>query len=392
MTVRALFLVAWISSSLANGVCAPATILEPAGDRWMYWFGDFDGKRTSASVYGAYGAFDYIASGYDFDDRHGQFLLDFDTTSIAPAGRGAGNYQVSSISVRLVVNEDNQFVYDPTPDDLATFRGAADADLGRPIELFGVGYRSGFSRETFRENSPFNNQPFLQQGNVLIVKSRRNAYAMDFIAGQPRDISNNVEENFSVRPWAVGQVPGYADLGGELVPSPLAAGALVPYDSIVTFSIDTTDPLIRSYVQEGLNAGRLQFMITSLTEHFYRGDEGVSGGFPSFYTKENFNHVPADNMFLAPRLTAEVAIGTPLVHRPKLSIERRSPSGFRISFATETGHTYQLQYRGAPGQTSVTNVGVPVTGDGSIRFIDDPADPGTNNLARFYHLLVTRIP
>jgi len=392
MMFRHLILVAGFALFLANGVCAPVSLREPAGDRWMYWFGDFDGQRASASVYGAYGAFDYIGSGYDFDDRHAQFLLDFDTTSIAPAGRGATNYQVSSISVRLVVNEDKQFVYDPTPDALATFRGTPDADPGRPIELFGVGYRSGFSRETFRENSAYNTVPFLQQGNVLIVKSRRNAYAMDFIAGQARDISNNVEENFSVRPWAVGQIPGLADFNGELVPSPLSSGALVPYDSILTFSIDTSDPLVRSYLQEGLNAGRLQFMITSLTEHVYQADQGVSGGFPSFYTKENFNHDPAQNMFLAPRLTADVAVATPPVHRPTLSIQQRSPSGFRISFATETGHTYQLQYRGTPGQTSVTNIGAPVTGDNSVRFIDDPAAPGTNNSVRFYHLLVTRNP
>jgi len=30
----------------------------------------------------------------------------------------------------------------------------------------------------------------------------------------------------------------------------------------MTFNIDLTNPLIRTYVQEGLNAGRLHFMVT----------------------------------------------------------------------------------------------------------------------------------
>lgn len=378
------------------GRSAPVSLLEPAGDRWMYWAGDFDGLRPSASVYGAYGPYDFISQGYDFDDRHAQFFLDFDTTDIAPAGQGPENYQISSLQVRLLVNEDEQFIYDPTHDPLGTYTGAEqDTSPGRPIELFGVGYRGGFTRETFRENSPYVSGNVTQENGVWIVKSRRNAYAMDFINGQPRDVSNNVEEDFEVRPWAIGQIPGVADLDGELDTSVVVQpGQSVPFEAIMTFTIDLSDPLIRAYVQEGLHAGRLHFMVTSLKEYVYTGDQGASGGFPSFYTKENSEHRPLFGVNLAPRLTADVAVssGPAAVHRPVPSIDRAPGSGFRISFATETGHSYQVQYRSSLNETAATNLGPAIAGDGTVRFVDDPTQPGAAVPRRFYHISVTKIP
>ena len=372
-----------------SGHAATVTLLEPKGDRWMYWLGDFDGARSSASVYGAYGSYDYVAEGYDFDDRHAQMFLDFDTTSIAPVGRGASNYQVTAIEIRLVVNEENQFRYDPTHDTLSTYTGEQqDANLGRPMELFGVGYRSGFSRETFRENSPYANSAFDVQNDVRIVKGRRNAYAMDFVDGVPRDISNNVEERFEVSPWAVGQIPGIADEGGELSPQPLSPGSPVPYEAVMTFTIVLTNPLIRAYVQEGLNAGRLHFMVTSLSEYVYAGDQGGAGGFPSFYTKDNFNHWPEGGINLAPRLTAQVTVGGAPVHRPIPIIDRAPVSGFQISFPTQTGHTYQVRYSSTPDMATVTNLGLPVIGDGLLRSVDDPAVASPELPKRFYHVLV----
>ena len=392
MNMRSLFSSAVFFLIAASGHAAAVTLLEPKGDRWMYWFGDFDGARSSASVYGAYGSFDYIAQGYDFDDRHAQMFLDFDTTSIAPAGRGASNYQVTSIEIRLVVNEENQFRYDPTHDALATYTGTQqDADLGRPMELFGVGYRSSFTRETFRENSSYADGAFAVQNGVRIVKARRNAYAMDFVGGVPRDISNNVEERLEASPWAVGRIPGVADINGELTPQPLSAGSLVPYEAVMTFTIDLTNPLIRAYVQEGLNAGRLHFMVTSLSEYVYADDQGAAGGFPSFYTKENFNHWPADSVNLAPRMTAQVTVGSAPVHRPIPIIDRAPASGFRISFATQTGHSYQVRYSNSPDMASPINLGLPVIGDGSLRFVDDSAAASSELPRRFYHILVTKI-
>ena len=364
---------------------SPVTILQPSGDRWMYWFGDATGTRPSASTYGAYGAFDYISQGYDFDDRHGQMFLDFDTTAIAPAGLDPASYHLGSITVRLVVNEGNAFVYDPTADPLGTYTGASsDADVGRPIELFGVGYRGGFSAANFNEASPYITGQY-QTNPVVTVKGRRNSFAMDFVAGAPRDVSNNVEESFEVQPWAVGQVPGYADFFGELVPSPLAPGALVPFDSVMTFELDLSRPDIRSYVQQGLHRGRLHLMVTSLKEYDYSGGGGApsGGGFPSFYTKENFNHSPTNGVYLAARLAGSVAV------KPPVAISRLSPSGFRLSFPTLPGHQYQPRHRPALNSTNYTLLGAPIVGDGTVKTVDDPV--GAVAALRFYDLEVINL-
>jgi hypothetical protein len=359
----------------------------------MYWYGDLDGARGTASVYGAYGSYDWVAQGYDFDDRHAQMFLDFDTTSIAPAGQGAANYQIGPVSVRLVVREDNEFFYDPTPDSLASFTGGEpDGDLGRPLELYGVGYRGGFSAANFFENSPYVTGTYEETPNrVLIIKGRRNAFAFDYVGGLARDVSNNVEEAFSVQPWAVGQIPGYADYYGELVTQPLTPGEAVPRDSVVTFQVDLSRPEVRAYVQQGLNVGRLRFMVTSLKEYSYSGEGGApsGGGFPSFYTKENFGHAPELGIYLAPRLQAEVTIQAAAAPRPLTGIERLSPSGFRISFPTEPGYRYQARYRQTLFGTNFTDLGAAVTGDGTLKSVDDIVPPGTS--CRFYHLEVSAL-
>lgn len=369
---------------LSSGVVvsAPFTLTQPTGDRWMYWVGDTDGGRPSASVYGAYGPFDLISQGYDFDDRHAQMLLDFDTTSIAQPGLGAGNYQVGSIVLSIVVDQGDAFVYDPTHDPLHTYTGASDPDAGRPIELFGVGYRGGFSLTSFRENSAYQ--------SVAGNKNVRNAYAMDFVSGLPRDVSNNVEQAFEVSPWAVGEVIGSVALNGTFEPGSLSAGQPVPWDAVIQFTVDLSDPLIRAYVQAGLNAGRLQFMVSSLLGYSYQGDEGASGGFPSFYTKESIYHDPTGNIFLAAQLSGDVSVGSAPVHRPSLSISHDAASGRnRIWFTAQEGHTYQFQFRDEliPGQWS--NLGSPKASS-SGQTIEEWDTLPAGKPRRFYQVIATR--
>lgn len=358
-------------------------ISEPAGDRWMYWMGDFDGQRQTASVYGAYGAFDYIAQGYDFDDRHAQMFLDFNTTALAQPGRGAGNYTVNSLTLTVVVNQDLQFVYDPTHDLLGSYRNIIpDSDPGRPLELFGVGYRGGFSLGTFRENSPY------QSGNFTVYKNVRNAFAMDFVGGQARDVSNNVEQNFEVSPWAIGQIAGIVELDGSFTPAPLGAGQLVPQDAVVEFTVNLSNPLVRDYVQQGLNAGRLQFMVTSLLGYTYTGDEGDAGGFPSFYTKESIYHLPGQEIRLAAQLEGNVGIQSAAAHRPELSITPTSPGTMRLRFTSQTGHSYQVQSRNTLTSGTWNNLGTAISGTGDLlEYLDATAGSASQ---RFYRVVSSR--
>jgi len=261
------------------------TIEQPSADRWMYPFNATPGTRPAASVFGAVGA-------AGFDDRDGQFLVRFDTTSTVAAGLGADHYDIAALTLTLTVNVDDSFLYDPSYDSYRTYLNSAspdylaDADAGRPIELFAVGYRNGYSESTFAETSPFSS------GNPM-TEGARNAYAAQFGAGGALvDVSNNVAGLFEAAPLAVGRIDG------------LSAGSLVPEDSLVKFDIDLTDPSALAWLRTSLNAGYIEFMVTSL----YPTSQEASSGYPSFYTKENILHSPDDGDFLAGQLSGSIAV------------------------------------------------------------------------------------
>ena len=94
----------------AVGWAYGGVVLEPAGDKHMYPFiHDIppNDRRPTASVFGAYGALDNI-SGYDFDDRDAQFFLDFSTSSLVAPGQGASKYQVTSLEIWVVVQNNGR--------------------------------------------------------------------------------------------------------------------------------------------------------------------------------------------------------------------------------------------------------------------------------------------
>jgi len=363
----------------AVGWAYGGVVLEPAGDKHMYPFiHDIppNDRRPTASVFGAYGALDNI-SGYDFDDRDAQFFLDFSTSSLVAPGQGASKYQVTSLEIWVVVQNNGNFVFDSSVDSLATYQNpAADSDPGRPIEIYGVGYRGGFSRETFNQDSPFQ--------TLAGVKNVRNAYAIDFGAdGNPRDVTNNVEEGFAPTPWAVADAPGFLDFNGNFVASPLSAGSPVPEGTVFRFQINLADPKVRGYVQEGLNAGRIHLMVSSL----YNATQ-QSSDVPKFYTKDSSLHVPSEGIYLAPRLYAEVTLASAgTLPIPKVSVSRINPSGFRVSFETQAGYQYVVQSRDSLVSGDWSARTTTITGNGETQNFDDTE---TNLPARrFYRVAMT---
>ncbi|MFZ4697606.1 MAG: hypothetical protein ACOYMO_06330, partial [Phycisphaerales bacterium] len=119
---------------------------QPQLDRWMYPFNSSAGARATMSVFGS----DREVP-TQFDARDGQILLAFDTDLVIPPGGTAAGYRVTSAEVTMQVQNNLVFRYDPTPDAWTTFlpatdtRRTADADEGQPVELFGVGFRGGYS-------------------------------------------------------------------------------------------------------------------------------------------------------------------------------------------------------------------------------------------------------
>lgn len=238
---------------------------EPSVDRWNYPFNSTPGFRTTASTFAALG-FD------DFDDLDAQFLIGFDTGGVVPTGLNPRRYAVSELVVTVTTFTGGVFRYDPTAEPYETFLPGtdpdfmADSDAGRPLEMFGVGFRNGFTVETWEENSPF------QQAAFGFWNRTRNAFATDFFEGSPRDVSNYVRDRFQPGLFAVGQ-------------SAVTPGAFVPDTTEFTFTVDLSNPDAMAYVRESLAAGRLLLMVGSLHEAATMGAGAQT--WPDFITKEN---------------------------------------------------------------------------------------------------------
>jgi len=246
------------AASLFAAASAGATTFTASGDRWMYPFNGAAGAETSASTFGAPG--DAM-----FDDRDGQYLLEFDTSGDIAPGQGAANYQVNS--ARLVVTlrpegEQGTWNYDPTFDSYTSFPPGADADAGRSIELYGVGYRNGFTTTSFTESSAF-----APPGPP--VPGVRNAYANDYAGGVDRDISNNVRNSFDPNPFAVGTIDG------------LAPGDAVPGGAAVVFEI-ALSPDVLAYLQDRLDQGEVDLIVSAIFSAAFGGP----ATYPRFDTSE----------------------------------------------------------------------------------------------------------
>lgn len=314
-------------------------------DRWMYPFNGTPGTRSAAPTFGSAG------DSTGVDTRHGQFLLGWNTASLVPTNAGPANYLIRRAAVTILVKNHEKFVLDPTHDSWRTFLPLddplhlADEDVGVPVELFGAGFRNGFTEETFQENSPFGSS----------AAGQRNAFATSYDTnGLFVDVGNSVGKTlppflpFAAWPFAVGNVVGHV------------AGTPVPVDSAMRFEIDLSDPLVVGYLQRGLDAGRLRFVVSSLHGASFGGEQS----YPDFHTRESLTGEP-------PALDIEVTVvssedtdedGLPddwerfyftdLSHRPEIdddldglgnrlewqagSNPNNSASGLRLSITTNT--------------------------------------------------------
>jgi hypothetical protein len=252
----------------------------------MYPFNFGAGGEVSASVFAA-------LEQVGFDDRDAQFLLGWTTSGQINTGRGIRGYRVTSAIVTVTISTGDRWVYDNTFDSVRTSYPLGDpaylpdSDAGKPVEIWGVGYRGGFSLLTFNESSPYSNgSPFPP------VEGVRNCFAAEIdVTGAATDVSRQVEFRREAYPFAIGQVPT------------ATVGTAVPADSNMAFTLNVSDPAIQAYLGRSMNLGRLQFMISTLSPAT-GGPGGGTGNptYPGFYTKEN-------------------ALALPLIARPKLRLE-----------------------------------------------------------------------
>ncbi len=263
---------------------------QPALDRWMYPFNASPGVRPSAPVFGTFG------DGYGVDTRHGQFLLGFETSDDIPPHHPPDRYLIQRAVVTAVLRSDQTFVFDPTADPFGSFLPTnspafvPDPDAGRPVELFGAGFRNEFSAESFLEDSPFGSPS----------PGRRNAYAAGYsIQGELVDVSNNVGKTneafapFPATPFALGSVTN------------VAPGEPVPADTRMLFALNLADPFTVQYLRDSLASGRLRLFITSLhgSEEVTEPGQQFTPRWPDFATRDNLLYDP-------PTLTIEGVIVT----------------------------------------------------------------------------------
>jgi hypothetical protein len=245
---------------------------QPSLDRWMYPFNATPGTRPSAPVFGTFG------DDAGVDTRHGQFLLGFDTFDRISAGLGSTNYLIRRARVTATISRDRAFRYDPTQDPFNTYDTnhrayTPDADTGRPIELFGAGFRNDFTAATFPEDGPFGSS----------ASGGRNVYAAGYSTnGALVDVGNNVGKtneifpSFEVYPFGIGQAIG------------IAPGELVPGGTTISFDLKLADPFVRRYLQDGCNSGRLRFTVTALHVSAFGG----TPEWPEFFTRDSVLGTP----------------------------------------------------------------------------------------------------
>jgi hypothetical protein len=244
------------------------TIASPSLDRWMYPHNATPGSRPTAPVFGTLGDDSGV------DARHGQFLIGFDLSSLVPTNLGPSRYLIQRCRLSATVARDHSFVLDPTTDGLSTYLSTnspdlvPDSDPGRPIELFGVGFRNGFTAESFLEDSPFGSA----------ATGERNAFAAGFdTSGGLIDVGNSAGKTneaflpFQAFAFAVGSSAS------------VAVGDLVPAGSVIDFELNLADPLVVQYLQEACHTGRLRLMLTSLQTSGFGGQPAWA----EFYTKES---------------------------------------------------------------------------------------------------------
>ena len=274
-----------LASMLSASSGAVTAVVNPVQfDRWMYPFNSSPGLRQTAPTFGAVG----VAG---FDNKDGQLLVAGNTVAAGiPSGLGAANYDVVSVRV-TATHSTGVFVYDPTYDAWQTYLPVgtpgrvADADAGRPMELYGIGLRNGYTALSLGPISP--GIPFFEEYEAFgpsLNAGVRNAFPLDYAVPDPAgDVSNNVihptlASGFNPTPWALGVstsglAPGAAVPQG--VPGVSAGGSF-------RFQVDLTDPAQLAYVRAGLHAGVVGFAVVSMHET----GQMTGGTNPNFYTAD----------------------------------------------------------------------------------------------------------
>ena len=252
----------------------------PTYDRWMYQFNMSSpaGNRPDAGT--------FMTDDNRFDYRDAQAYFAFSLTNDIPTGLGAENYEVLSCRVNITMGA-GEAVYDDTQDGWETYlypTNFVDSDAGRPMELFGAGWRTNYTPWTFGEDGPYSTPPVFDFGNTnaYVWKNIRNVYALGFKDGQPVDVSNSIDPDNT-------GTNGYDPVVFAIGKTDLMPGDSVPLGTTFAFDIDTANTNIQAYLANSLNDGIVSFVLASLQF----STQTNRTGYPSWDQKESVVGTPA---------------------------------------------------------------------------------------------------
>lgn len=273
----------------------------PSDDRWQYPFNATPGFRPIGTCFGA--------AGLDaFNDRDGSVIIAWDTSSLIAPGEGAENYSIDEITITLTNRANAAWPVDLTPDEWFSFdlnqdsvinadgipRGqpgdtdgeSSDSDPGRVVELFGAGFGPVFTAASWVETSifvgsdssgNFPRDPFPLVYRDVIgdplhaedgIKGLHNMGLTPALCGPPDDNCP-----FTATAWAIGSPVNYTP-----------GSQTTPFDVVFQVDPNQAGGRVREYFQEGLNAGRVIIIVSSLGDAVLMGGQD---GFPAFFMKES---------------------------------------------------------------------------------------------------------
>lgn len=292
MAVR--FLALFVAALPLTARAADASWSTPALDTLAYLNASNPGGRGLGSSFANIFQFDegsgeFLPNTVSDPARLGTTLVAFDTSTQIETDLTPNLYDVDSVTFTVTACTLAEFCtsgyyYDDTADTRDEILGLASGDVGRPMELYGLGWREGYVGFDFSGTSgdptlfPESTHPYATGEYV--------AYPIVGDAGQPglyHDVSNSVTGGFSATepdnfvepfeplPWAIGTTD-------------LSPGDPITEDATFTFVLDLDLPGVRPYVQQSLADGAMAFFVSSLHE---TGEQGEGGGYPQWYLKES---------------------------------------------------------------------------------------------------------
>ncbi len=246
--------------------------------------------------------------------RLGTDLIAFNTATNITPGLAATRYQVNSVTMKATWTYDsdpNQLFYSTSPvsqQQILSEVVNGTPSRQKPMELYGAALRDGYTGYEFGVGTTAG-PPLYDEGTHPYSGANGESVVYPIVgsstqAGSYVDVSNSVTGGYSETdplhtttpftpiPWSIGKTN-------------LNVGDAIPDNTTFTFTLDLTQPGVKSYVQQSLHNGALALMLSTLTS---TGEFGSGGGYPRWLMKESAGFPYNEPASRLPQLTIAYAI------------------------------------------------------------------------------------